>query len=176
MSKILSEKICKKCFIKKPTSDFYQYRWECKSCMIDRTTKLNWEKPDARKIYLAKYYAKNTVKLREYSLGWKRKNWDRVLISARKTSRSRKLKALGISISDFHSTIEAQGGRCAVCQSVEVSFDGGRHVHIDHCHKTGKFRGVLCGHCNAGLGQFKDDPARLMRAAEYLKRGQIVKV
>ena len=50
-----------------------------------------------------------------------------------------------------------------------------RSLHLDHDHKTGKFRGWLCSKCNQGLGLFKDNPELLMKAVEYLKRGNIDK-
>lgn len=43
-------------------------------------------------------------------------------------------------------------------------------MHIDHDHVTMQFRGVLCGHCNKGLGHFGDDPERVDQAAAYLRR------
>lgn len=58
---------------------------------------------------------------------------------------------------------------CAICGSVGGS---GRHgqLHVDHCHAGGQVRGLLCHHCNVGLGQFKDDPELLTAAIRYLKR------
>ncbi len=51
---------------------------------------------------------------------------------------------------------------CAICgERVKI-------MHLDHCHKTKKLRGVLCIHCNAGLGQFKDSPSLLLSAVYYL--------
>lgn len=61
---------------------------------------------------------------------------------------------------------EAQGRRCEVCRDC-LPFKG-RETHIDHCHATGKVRGILCGECNVGLGRFRDDPVTLSRAAEYV--------
>jgi hypothetical protein len=57
------------------------------------------------------------------------------------------------------------GGRCAICNEPVI----GRNKHYDHDHATGKVRGVLCGNCNPGLGQFKHDPARLRNAVLYLE-------
>lgn len=61
--------------------------------------------------------------------------------------------------------IETQGGTCAICVSATPT-------HLDHDHETGRIRGVLCIPCNNGLGLFRDNPAALRRAAEYLKGGE----
>lgn len=71
---------------------------------------------------------------------------------------------------------EAQGGRCAICQVREE--DAGRKgLSLDHDHRTGAVRGLLCGRCNCALGLFKDDPARMLAAIAYLERtGTVEKV
>lgn len=57
-----------------------------------------------------------------------------------------------------------QKGLCAICHKKMIK------VNIDHCHATGKVRGLLCPECNRGLGLFYDDANRLISAAEYLKK------
>jgi len=64
---------------------------------------------------------------------------------------------------------EQQGGRCAICGAPEEEAPKKR-LHVDHCHTSNRIRGLLCSRCNVGLGQFKDDPGRLLAAIEYLKR------
>jgi hypothetical protein len=65
---------------------------------------------------------------------------------------------------------EVEAMRAAGCAICGITDWPGRHKqgHIDHCHETGVVRGVLCSECNTGLGKFRDDPALLLRAADYL--------
>ena len=59
--------------------------------------------------------------------------------------------------------LEEQAGLCAICRRAPAA-------HVDHDHLTGAVRALLCFNCNGGLGQFKDDPAVLRAAAEYVER------
>ncbi|MFI0738473.1 endonuclease VII domain-containing protein [Streptomyces sp. NPDC021100] len=71
-------------------------------------------------------------------------------------------RTYGISEAEREEMIKEQGGVCCICLSA-------RPVHVDHCHVTDKVRGVLCFSCNAALGQFKDRPDVMRRAAEYVE-------
>lgn len=83
--------------------------------------------------------------------------------------RNRRLqRRYGITIEQFGAIIDAQRGRCALCE--EPLKLGTKSVHVDHCHETGKVRGVLCARCNLGIGRFGDNIRGLERAIEYLKR------
>lgn len=60
--------------------------------------------------------------------------------------------------------LASQDGVCAICGTAPA----GQALALDHCHDTGKIRGLLCKHCNLGLGLFKDDTTLLTKAREYL--------
>ena len=60
---------------------------------------------------------------------------------------------------------------CAICGSHTPGATSTSRLAFDHNHKTGKFRGLLCGDCNRGLGSFQDSPSRLRAAANYLETG-----
>lgn len=68
----------------------------------------------------------------------------------------------GITISERDELIASQAGVCPICLAASAE-------HVDHCHETGRVRGVLCFSCNAALGQFKDRPDAMRRAAAYLE-------
>lgn len=76
-------------------------------------------------------------------------------------------KTYGLTLAEIDELLDQQGRRCAICRTDEW---GGRHggYVVDHCHKTGQVRGLLCSECNTGLGKLKDDPDLLRRAIEYL--------
>lgn len=82
-------------------------------------------------------------------------------------ARIRGLRSFGLTLESYTSMLAEQGNSCAICKS---STPGGRgSFHVDHCHSTGRVRGLLCHSCNTSLGGFKDD-ARLLRSAlEYLE-------
>jgi len=166
----MTAKVCKRCGIKKEPIEFYKYRWVCKVCCVTSAARRQELHKDGHRKSSAEYYRRNRERCLAYSKDHKKANWDKVLTSAKASNRKRRLKIMGATLADFSAAIESQGGRCAICQINEVGHDGGQNVHIDHCHKTGKFRGVLCAHCNKGLGHFRDAPDVLRRAANYLLR------
>jgi len=68
-------------------------------------------------------------------------------------------------VSQREDMLRSQGGLCLICGVLLTVVN----LHTDHDHATGVVRGLLCINCNQGLGQFKDSPELLMRAATYLK-------
>jgi len=92
----------------------------------------------------------------------------------REESRDNKYKHLyGISVQELHNKFKETSGKCQIC-GTQLSlplYDKQKQkdtVHIDHNHDTGKFRGLLCHHCNIGLGSFRDNSELLQQAIEYL--------
>lgn len=67
----------------------------------------------------------------------------------------------GIGAAEVNEMIETQGGICPICRKRPA-------VHVDHDHKTGKVRAILCEMCNGGLGQFRDNPETIRKAIAYL--------
>lgn len=78
----------------------------------------------------------------------------------------------GMSISDFDLLYDKTGGICPICSAYMHKPPSKEHrattACVDHCHITGKIRGVICRTCNLGLGYFKDDPESLKLASAYL--------
>lgn len=75
----------------------------------------------------------------------------------------------GITIDEYNAKLTEQGGKCAIC-SMEVTFSRDlTAAHLDHCHATGKVRGILCVRCNQGIGFLQDRIDLLYKAIDYLK-------
>lgn len=139
-------KRCTVCKHDKPLSEFYANRrsadgkgYRCKTC------------DDAAR-------TKSRAKSEGTKLGYRRR-----MLQA----------SYGLSLEDYEAMLDAQEGVCAICKSDNPAGEGNfpkkaLSFSVDHCHSTGKVRGLLCNTCNRGLGFFKDDMALLVSAQEYL--------
>lgn len=82
-----------------------------------------------------------------------------------RNERSRWFKrAYGMSEAEVAAIFEAQGRKCAICETTES-----RIWHLDHDHESGAVRAVLCLNCNCGIGHLHDSPDLLRKAAAYLE-------
>ena len=73
----------------------------------------------------------------------------------------------GITQKQYDDMLMQQNNGCAICSRTEEP--DGRRLAIDHCHSTGKVRGVLCNNCNNGLGAFGDNIEGMKKAIQYLQ-------
>ena len=73
---------------------------------------------------------------------------------------------------DYDAMLAAQDGVCDLCGAAEPD-SYKRRFYIDHDHHSGAVRALLCGACNMGIGQLKDDPALLRAAADYIERHRL---
>lgn len=77
------------------------------------------------------------------------------------------LRRYGLTLEEYNARLETQGYQCAICYSLEPGWK--RDWPVDHCHETGRVRGILCARCNMMLHS-RMTPEILRRAAEYLER------
>jgi hypothetical protein len=81
-------------------------------------------------------------------------------------------QAFNINSKDYNELLKTQKGKCAICKKEEKAFTKygkKRNLAVDHCHKTGKIRGLLCTKCNTAIGSFEDNLELLNNAIKYLK-------
>ena len=136
-------------------------KWDSKSREKRTAIAREWAKrnPDKKKAALLRWRAEN----KEYTMGanrdYKNRHKDKIAACARANALKRHYN---LTVDDFAALIKRQGGVCAIC---------GRDVRlgVDHCHDSGRVRGLLCRECNFGVGLFRDDRELLRRAITYLE-------
>jgi len=167
-------KVCIKCNLKKPVDYFGTRsrnsdgkRGRCKKCeKLDRKAYLSGEKGSATsKAYAKKWYAENMVSERRRQAAWAKDNAEHLFNYRRKSL----LAKYGINSDIYNSMITDQKGSCKICGTKNPGRKN-KHFYVDHCHKTGKVRGLLCAHCNLAIGQFGDNPDIILRASMYVRK------
>ena len=129
-------------------------------------------------------YAKSTPeqksKLNESTKNWRKNNPEKIREIRKRTDAKRKdqrrdrelKKKYGISFDTYISMLTAQNGVCAICKRPETQLDKGGNIRplcVDHCHTTGKVRGLLCASCNLALGNLEDNVQYFLNAISYLE-------
>lgn len=96
------------------------------------------------------------------------------IVNRRKAMNTHLKRKFGITIDDYERMHDEQGGVCAICGEYESVKQNGHanSLSVDHCHDTGKVRGLLCNKCNVALGSFKDSIEMLINAVNYLDKHQ----
>ena len=141
---VLTERTCRVCGFTGPLDKFWPKANICKPCR-------NAYKADWNRRHPEKYQA--TV--------------DRGAATRARYELRRRASKAGQDPDFIEAYLKEHDGRCEICG--RVPGDDERALHIDHDHKTGRFRGLVCNNCNGGLGRFKDNPEFLLAAADYLR-------
>lgn len=186
-----TRKSCLRCGKTKSLSDFTTSKKgklgtsaSCRECENKRLREYRREHPESRREYQKKWVERNRTRVNEEA---KKRYHNDPTGYLRKSTNSRHekqgewyernkdhvknkqlLRDYGITLPEYMVILEKQGGQCAICGSGEPGGVG--RFHVDHDHKTGKVRGLLCHFCNTGIGSLRDDPVLLRAAVEYLEK------
>ncbi len=106
----------------------------------------------------------------------KREYWKTAKGRLRKDARKQNLRQYGLTEESYNIMAAKQGNVCAICGANQVWRKNTTRFNlaVDHDHRTGKVRGLLCQLCNTALGIFKDDPELVKIALAYLENGGVV--
>lgn len=146
--------------------------------------------PERLKERRRKYKEKNPEKAREWSRKAQQRLRQKKLAAAAsagldprarwygteegwRANRSNHLRSkYNLTLADYEAMHRSQGGLCAICRGPETATRNGivKNLAVDHCHATGKIRGLLCQHCNQLFGHARESVAILRAAIEYLER------
>lgn len=139
----------------------------CKSC--SNTYKREHAKTNASKLneYGRLWRSTNKKKSSEYSKKWRSKNPEKV----KEQDRRHHLRTeYGLTPDQYDEMVSNQGGRCLVCLEIPMGKRGYSTLHVDHCHLTGRVRGLLCGRCNTALGSLRESEEITQNLVWYIQK------
>jgi hypothetical protein len=178
---------CVRCGATKPNSEFYVGAAKCKFCRLEDIRKKYPENADTIKTRMKKYYVTNSVGIKEKVREYRENNPEKVKKLAANYYRKNKdllktyqviyrgnnqdyvknyqmVRRYGITLEEYIDRCITQSQKCAICGVSSIS------LQIDHDHRNGKVRQLLCRQCNTGLGFFRDDISVITRTIQYLGR------
>lgn len=144
-----------------PDRPFYA-KDKCRSCYEKNLRKENPEFAKRQLLNNQKWRHTYSDKKRKSDANWRAKQ-DKEYV--RKRSRIKLLNSYGLTEDDFNKLLKKQDYKCFICRK-----KSNKTLHIDHCHKSGLVRGLLCFRCNFGLTFFDENYENFNRAYKYLKK------
>jgi hypothetical protein len=156
-----AEKVCPRCEQLLPAAAFTP----------NRTAKsgLNSWCRECERVRRRAQYASDPARWKFEADRWRRANPEKDRIGRRN---GRLRRQYGITPEQYDQMLAAQDGKCAICGTTDPGpvRVGQPAFRVDHCHKSGAIRGLLCHNCNSGMGLLGDSTERLEAAAAYLRR------
>jgi len=138
-----------------------------------------YKDPQKAKEYAKQYAQNHREKMKEYLYIWIKNNPEKSKeiyrkysksekgkIKNRKWAKKKRLLSYGITEGILEQIKKEQNNKCAICGKIINEFT--KDFAVDHDHKTGKVRGLLCMNCNIGLGAFRDNKIIMRKAIKYL--------
>lgn len=168
-------KACSKCNRPLPINQFYCRRTTgkplpaCKKCTLEQKRKYRASNQGkkARQVERKKYRTKNRARLCAKARAYRKAHPDKAKKRNKPynpvVNRLAQVKArYGLDPKEYQDLVTRHNNQCAICGSDD-------RLVVDHCHDTGKVRGLLCAKCNSGLGFLGDDLESLLKAVAYLR-------
>lgn len=135
------------------------YDKEHRKEILARQKRYRTKYPEKQREYVKRYRAKYPEKCRKMQKRYQAKH--------REERRGWRMKYnYGLPLEDYNRMFAKQNGCCKICGKHQSGFK--KRLFVDHDHKTGRIRGLLCFKCNAGIGNFDDDAVRMSDAIKYL--------
>lgn len=131
--------------------------YKCKLCYCIDARERRRQNPAKEQARSKIWRQNNYERARTREKAWRRTNLRRIW-------ECKLLREYSLTLAEYDALVCAQLGRCAICNVIPDRGD----LDLDHCHKTGRVRGLLCQHCNIGLGHFDDRPELVAKASRYL--------
>ena len=119
-----------------------------------------------QKEYYKEYRKKHAEKLANQNKKWREANKEQDALVMLKARLKRKYN---LSIEEYNTLIESQNNSCKICGTHATNNIKGK-LYIDHCHTTGKVRGLLCMKCNSALGLLNDNKELVQNLLDYLNK------
>lgn len=157
-------KSCSRCYLEKDLTEYHVdnrskdgRRIVCKTC-IKKHDQLYYQNNLEKKRMQATEYRKSERGRRVRKEHYQKNKEAKRLYCIEKT--------YGLNSEDYTQMLNKQNGQCLICNDSE---NNGRNLCVDHCHNTGRVRGLLCDKCNLSIGLLRDDAIRVKKLFEYLK-------
>lgn len=138
----------------------------CTTCMVEKETRFFLiDRRNGKPMSKCKACRSSAARAWRHSKPeYEKSRYQAVKVETRERHLKRKY---GVDLGLYAKMLADQDNRCAICRAPESEQLNGV-FHVDHCHETGKVRGLLCRGCNHMLGVVGDDPKILVRAIQYL--------